>query len=283
MLRGLVVTNEGLAKRAAVQALKYKQEYLNAEKISSVPAYWIMGIHYREADNSQRCCLANGDPIIGMGRRTTHVPAGLGPYKTFSESVSDGVRYERLGKTYWNELAYAAYAAQCWHGWGTKTNDSYLWRATSKEQAGMWVADHVFDRSKLDPRAGVVALWLELFKLDPNLKPVDRAPSAPLVVPPVSSIVVSTLTPDTSYIVGAAVMALLYVLRWYLKHGDKDMSAVFANPVTSLAGLFAILATVGTVGGQIVSGHPVDGQLIGQLVAGFFAGSVGLAAKDGHK
>lgn len=282
-LDGIVFTNKSLAVRAAKAGLSHKQSYVDAEKESGVPAAWLMGIHFREADYNQRCCLANGDPIIGTGRLTTHVPAGLGPYRTFADSVKDGVRYERFVNPKWNELAYWAYAAQCWHGWGSSGMDSYVWRATSREQAGMWVADHVFDRAAVDPRSGVVALWMALFELDPNLKPKDPAPSVPLVAPPVGTVVVAGLTGNKSYIMGASLMTLLYIVRWYIKHGGKDVNAIFANPVTSLMGFFAILAGVGTVGGQIVSGHPVDATVLGTLINSLLSGIIGLAAADSAK
>jgi lysozyme family protein len=288
LLSGVKVTNAPMAQAAAKHALKYKQQYIDAAKKCTPPApppYWFMGIHFREADNNMRCCLANGDPIIGTGRRTWDVPAGLGPYRTFADSANDGVRYERFGKTFWAEFAYAAYAAQCWHGWGTKTNDSYVWRATSREQPGMWVADHVFDRSKMDPRPGVVALWLELFKLDPSLKPKDPAPSTPLVVPTVTSVAVGWLAPDMGYIVGALFMTFLYVLRWYIQHGARDMPNIFTSPKTTVAGVGLIFTGLGALAAAWSHGQ-LDPQGITTLLLGIgqlFGGGGLVVAKDSDK
>jgi lysozyme family protein len=285
LLAGITVTNVPMAQAAARRALKHKQEYLDAEKKCGAPAYWIMGIHGRECSNDMRGCLANGDLIIGTGRRTWDVPAGLGPYATFADSAADGLRYERLGKTFWSELTYGAYAAQCWHGWGTRTNDSYVWRATSREQPGMWVADHVFDRSKMDPNPGVVAVWLELFKLDPSLKPKDPAPSPPLVIPPIVAGSVGWLAADMNYIVGAFLLALLYVLRWYIQHGAKDMPNVFVNWQTTALGVGTLLTGVGALATALGHGT-LDPAAINNIILGIMGllGGGGLiAAKDGNK
>ena len=276
------ITRKSRAQAATATVLAHKSTYVAAEKATGVPWWWIGGIHYREADCNPRGCLANGDPAVGTGRRTTHVPAGRGPYATFEESAKDAIAYERYTNPQWDQISYCAWAAEKFNGFGGgRNNSSYLWAGTSKEQPGMWVRDHVFDERATDPRVGVVAIWKTIFETDKDAKPKPPAPAGPVVIPAASTIAVGALMPDINFVIGAGLALAILGVRWALKHKENGMPSIFVNWKTTLAGAGALLTGAGTIATQLASGH-VDPNLISIALTGLFTGLVGLTAKDSN-
>ncbi|WP_157385378.1 hypothetical protein [Rhizobium freirei] len=79
------------AKRAADVAVQNKARYQTVSEQTDVPWFVIAAIHYREASQSWRGCLHNGDP---WNKTTIHVPAGLGPWNSWEDAAVDAMRYE---------------------------------------------------------------------------------------------------------------------------------------------------------------------------------------------
>src|SRR5882672_5523791 len=68
---------EGYAKRI----ISHKAEYLDIAKDTPHMVWCHIGLlHLRESSLDFKTYLGNGDPL---NKKTTHVPAGRGPFKTF--------------------------------------------------------------------------------------------------------------------------------------------------------------------------------------------------------
>lgn len=277
-------TYKARAQAASKKIIGLKSFYQDAEKATGAAWWWIGCIHYREADCNPRGCLANGDPAVGTGRRTTHVPAGRGPYATFADSAVDALSYEGLTKPQ-GMTAWYLWSAEKINGFVNSRNSNYIWAGTTKMAHGMWVRDHVFDGSKDDPRPGVAAIMKELFELDPSLEPKAASPSIPIVVGGGASIPViagSIHLGDPAYAIGAGVALLVILAAYVVKNsGVGKMPFIFTNWKTSLAGAGLILTGLGTVATQVSSGTFDVGSLSTLLPA--LIGGIGLlASKDGN-
>src|SRR6267154_4111713 len=66
----------------AKKLIANKDRYLKAERLTGCPWYMIALLHMRESDNNFNTQLSQGDPL---SKRSTHVPAGRGPFNTWEE------------------------------------------------------------------------------------------------------------------------------------------------------------------------------------------------------
>lgn len=169
--------------------------YKKVEDKTGVPWFWIGAIHYRESSNDFAGVLHNGEKIIGKGRKTRLVPAGRGPFDTWEEAAIDALLLKGLHKIDKWTIARMLYEAERFNGFGYMSkgiNSPYVWGGTNHQQPGMYVADHVFDRSKNDPRIGVAAIIQRLAETrkdvgavvhgkakEPEPAPAPAKPAAP--------------------------------------------------------------------------------------------------------
>jgi lysozyme family protein len=79
------------ARRAATNAMKGRARYQTVEAQTGVPWFFIAAIHYREASQSWKGCLHNGDP---WNEITKAVPAGRGPWNSWEEAAVDALQFE---------------------------------------------------------------------------------------------------------------------------------------------------------------------------------------------
>ena len=79
------------ARRAAQIALDNKSRYESVTDKTNAPWFFVAAIHYREASQSWRGCLHNGDP---WNQTTVHVPAGRGPWNSWEEAAVDALQLE---------------------------------------------------------------------------------------------------------------------------------------------------------------------------------------------
>ncbi len=278
-------TYKARAQAAAKKIIGLKEFYQEAEKATGAPWWWLGCIHYREADCNPRGCLANGDPIIGTGRRTTNEPPRRGPYSSFAESAVDALRYEGLTRPQ-HVISWLLWGAEKINGYVKSRNSSYIWAGTTKMDHGMWVRDHVFDPSKDDPRPGVAAIMKELFEIDHGLEPKSSAPVSPVVVGGGASIPViagSIHLGDPAYAIGAAI-ALAIILAAYAVNssGVGKVSTIFTNWKTSSLGGTSLFVSVWQLVGMVMGTTPVDPATVGTVVMAVIAGLMGLVAKDGN-
>lgn len=146
--------------------------------------------HYRESDANFNTNLGQGDPL---SRKTTHVPAGWGPYT--GPTAFEDAAVDALTKA-------APYAARLkdWSIGGMLTNlerynglgyasrgipSPYIWAGTDQYHSGKYVRDGVFDPNEVDQQLGCAGLIMAIMQLDPTVKfdGVPSVPDAPALAP----------------------------------------------------------------------------------------------------
>lgn len=170
---------KGTALSRMSLAVTREKDYAEVNKRTGVPLLFIMPIHEREASQNFGTHLHNGDPLTA---RTKHVPAGRPktgnpPFK-WSDSAADALTMQGLDKVSNWSIERILYEQHKYNGI-TKYPSSYVFGGTQFYASGMWVADHVYDPNKTDPRPGTLAMMKALIEIDPSLGRFSREPVAP--------------------------------------------------------------------------------------------------------
>lgn len=184
----------GTAAHLAAPAAKAR--YLTVAARTGVPWFVIALIHEREASQNWQTQLGQGDPL---NRKSVHVPAGRGPFKTWEDGAVDAL------------VNCGPYAAR-WRDWspgGTMTlleqynglgyasrgrPSPYVWAGTNEYVSGKYVRDGVYDPNTIDTQPGCAGLLLAMMAIDPsiqfgtphandNLAPTVHATGQTVVVP----------------------------------------------------------------------------------------------------
>lgn len=164
---------ETAAKTAADRIIADKAAFEAVQTATGVPWQWIGAVFMRESNLNMHGAFANGDPIIGTGRKTTHVPAGRGPFPTWAASAIDEIQRRKLqGVNNWS-IERMLFEAEAYNGWGYlgKCNSPYVWSWTTEygppeSQGGKYVRDGVFNAGTVDTQPGVAAIWKEMAAID---------------------------------------------------------------------------------------------------------------------
>lgn len=145
-------------------ALQNQKIYEAVSLSTTIPWPLVAAIHYRESDQNFKCHLHNGDPLTA---RTTHVPVGRPkqgePPFTWTDSACDA-----LGDLWRPDDWYIPGCLEFlerYNGMGYQKhgiNTPYLWDYTSLYDAGLYVADGVFDPKARESRPGAVAILKSL-------------------------------------------------------------------------------------------------------------------------
>ena len=157
-----------------------KSRYQTVAVRTGVPWWFIAVVHERECSQSWRGSLAQGDP---WDRKSTHVPAGRGPFKSWEDSAVDALvncapfaarnKDWSIGGTLtlleqYNGLGYAAKGRP----------SPYLWAGTDQYVSGKYVRDGVYDPNVVDSQLGCVGLILAMMQIDASIKFGDAAAAA---------------------------------------------------------------------------------------------------------
>ena len=148
-----------------------KARYQTIEDVTGVPWFWIAITQHREG-NGFGGYLGNGQRIIGTNKKTTIVPKGRGPFKSWNDGAIDAlVALKKLDKIDDWPVERLLYQWEKWNGWGYvgKINSPYIWGGTSLQQPGKYVADHVFDPKHMDVQLGTAALLKQLAEADDSV------------------------------------------------------------------------------------------------------------------
>ena len=153
------------------QYLLVKQGLGIAARYHNVPQFFLMGIDMREMSFNHSGHFANGDKIIGTGRKTYRVPKGLGPADTWIDSVGQALNHERSVNSRFNELVNADMnftdALEAWevyNGLGFRSKgeySEYVFAFTNHhDETGRYVADGKFKKNSKVTRCGAAAFVL---------------------------------------------------------------------------------------------------------------------------
>ncbi len=183
------------AKQLDVMATKVKQhksKYEEVQKETGVPWQLVAVIHIREAGLQDvgvfKGVLHNGQRIVGTGKKTTIVPAGRGPFKTWKEAAIDALKLKGFDKIKEWPVSRMLWALEPYNGYGYRYRglpSPYLWASTNHQKPGKFVRDHVFDATVVDTQMGAAAM-LKFLGVGEKLS----APVAPIAIPAGAAVVV---------------------------------------------------------------------------------------------
>jgi lysozyme family protein/peptidoglycan hydrolase-like protein with peptidoglycan-binding domain len=171
---------------AAHKLLRFKSRYATVSEKTGVPILWYMVINERESSSDFHTYLGNGDPL---GRRTTHVPAGRGPFSTWEDGAVDATVYDHVatpGPDGWT-WPWFLYRCEAWNGFGPRMHgrySGYLWAGTRAYNTppcggGKYVSDGVWDPNAHDTQLGVYGMARALIEIDTSLALLPTAFTTP--------------------------------------------------------------------------------------------------------
>lgn len=213
-------------ERIAKKLIANKARYQAAEKLTKVPWYMIALLHMRESDNDFNTQLAQGDPL---SRRSTHVPAGRGPFNTWEDGAKDAlVTLKHFDRILDWRLEKILYYAELYNGWGYHNHrvpSAYLWAGSTVYSSGKYVSDGVWSASAVDSQPGVASVLRIMMKLDPTIKPERETVGTGVAAGTAGGAILAGVTAASQapvnyvpYIIGGTVLAAIIgwvVVRWY--------------------------------------------------------------------
>lgn len=177
-----------------------KARYQTVEKETGVPWPIIAVEHEREASQSWKANLAQGDP---WNARSIHVPRGRGPFPSWEAAAIDALENCAPYLARWTDwsIAGALTALEEFNGLGYAAHgipSPYVWASTDQYRSGKYISDGHFDASAIDHQLGCAALLHQMMKLDPSISfdTVDRDPHNLLWVQTVLKQLGANVVPD---------------------------------------------------------------------------------------
>lgn len=161
--------------------IENKDRYSAVGAKLNIPFYIIGCLHCREAAFKFNTFLANGDPLFnsdGNPMKTSHVPNGLGPFKTWEEAAQASIlfRFPHVATMHW-DIINAIENLCSWNGWGTlmwhDTNVPYVWSGTSHYIKGKYASDGQWDADLVDEQVGCASILLSLKQMGYDLNEIQ--------------------------------------------------------------------------------------------------------------
>lgn len=162
-------TAQAMLEHMAVRVVSYRTNYYDpVEKATGIPWYMVGAFDMREENFNHNAFLGNGDPLW---KKSVHVPAGHGPFKTWYAGAIDALHYDKVTPafglgTHW-DIVTVLIACEKYNGLGYEReaeNSPYDWAGTNQEQFGKFTADGKFDAHAWDTQPGCAGLFLALKK-----------------------------------------------------------------------------------------------------------------------
>jgi lysozyme family protein len=164
----------GLAANVADRLIANKRRYLNVQRFTGVPWFWIAITHNRESNADFTTHLHNGDPL---NARTVHVPAGRpvsgNPPFSWEQSAIDAIAVDGYTKIKDWSLERMLFSFEGYNGWGYRSHgiqSPYLWSYTDRYSKGKYISDGKWSSSAVDAQMGCVVLLVQMAKRDPSIK-----------------------------------------------------------------------------------------------------------------
>jgi uncharacterized protein (TIGR02594 family) len=163
--------------------LENKEKYRAVANDIGCPLAMIPLIHFRENGpdiGKFKAYLGNGQPL---SKRTTIVPKGRGPFKTWEAGATDALLLMGLDNIKdWN-IERMFYELERYNGFGYKNRGietPYVWSYTNLYKKGKYVADGQFSASAVDKNPGCYAIYKLLTAKDADFV-VGEAEEAPII------------------------------------------------------------------------------------------------------
>jgi lysozyme family protein len=154
---------------AARVALANKPRYLAIAARTGVTWPHIAVLHRRESDADFTTYLGNGNPL---NHKTTDVPEGRGPFKTFEDGAIDALHVDGLDSVKDWRLEKILYYCELFNGTGYDRRglpSPYVWSGSTIQRPGKYVSDGKWDGRRWDTQPGCAPLIATIAKLDPSI------------------------------------------------------------------------------------------------------------------
>jgi lysozyme family protein len=164
------IINKVAARLVAAAA---KSQYVSVSGKTNVPWGIIAVIHEREASQSWKANLAQGDP---WNKISIHVPKGRGPFASWEEAALDALVNCAPRAAAWKDWSVggALTLLEEYNGLGYAAMGKpspYIWAGTDQYKKGKYVADGHYDPNAIDHQLGCAALFAQMKQLDPSITP----------------------------------------------------------------------------------------------------------------
>jgi len=152
-----------------------KARYVAVSDKTGIPWFVIAVIHEREASQSWRANLAQGDP---WNRVSVHVPKGRGPFKSWEDAAVDALARCAPRAAKWTDWtaggAFTLLEEYNGLGYAARGRPSpYIWASTNQYVKGKFIADGHYDPNAIDHQLGCAALLSRMAQMDPTIKFAD--------------------------------------------------------------------------------------------------------------
>jgi lysozyme family protein len=152
---------------------KAKTEYQAVSNKTKVPWAVIAVIHEREASQSWKANLAQGDP---WNKASIHVPAGRGPFTSWQDAAIDALTNCAPRAAAWGDwsIGGALTLLEEYNGLGYAARgrpSPYVWASTDQYVKGKFISDGHFDPNVVDHQLGCAALLARMKQLDASVQP----------------------------------------------------------------------------------------------------------------
>lgn len=166
----------------AARLIAAKDRYVEIEKATNVPWFVVAVIHWRESSENFARQLAQGDPL---GKVSTHVPRGEGPYYNHPNDVP-------LHDAFYRSALVALiddppHAAK-WKDWtpggaltlleeynglgyaGMGKASPYNWSGSDQYSRGKYDSDGHYNQNIVDAQEGCAPIIAAMMAIDPTIK-----------------------------------------------------------------------------------------------------------------
>jgi lysozyme family protein len=162
----LANTIDKVASRLVAAAAKARYQAVSNK--TKVPWGIIAVIHEREASQSWKANLAQGDP---WNKVSIHVPKGRGPFNSWEDAAVDALTNCAPHAANWKDwsIGGALTLLEEYNGLGYAAKGKpspYIWAATDQYKKGKFVADGHYDPNAIDHQLGCAALIARMKELD---------------------------------------------------------------------------------------------------------------------
>lgn len=178
------------AKRLDEEAHKilgFRDHFAEVQKAIGVPVLFTGPSFYREAGLDFSLSPAQGDPWRKVSH---HVPAGLGPYKSWLDAAIAAYRGKGLDKIKVWTWELICFYAELFNGMGYRDvhheHSPYLWGGTNIQTIGKYTSDDHFEEV-MDTQLGVIPLARTICQIAPEFRLSTPIPVLPSITRPVPS------------------------------------------------------------------------------------------------
>jgi lysozyme family protein len=170
VVASLIPTIDKVASRLVEASAKARYQTVSTK--THVPWAIIAVIHEREASQSWKANLAQGDP---WNKVSIHVPAGRGPFSSWEEAAVDALTNCAPRAAAWPDwtIGGALTLLEEYNGLGYAARgrpSPYVWASTDQYVKGKFISDGHYDPNAVDHQLGCAALLSRMMQIDPTIQ-----------------------------------------------------------------------------------------------------------------